>query len=101
MTLDLDHPQRPSIVEAQTAARAFLTAALPEVERVDITRLAPISGSETAWEAEADVWQPNLTLRSLGIHTERPVLDHSRYSLQLDALLNVLAFELEGSADGR
>ncbi len=40
------------------------------------------------------MWQPNPTLRSLGIETGRPVLDHNRYLVRLDALLNVLEYEL-------
>ncbi|HLA85595.1 MAG TPA: hypothetical protein VJL29_12450 [Thermoguttaceae bacterium] len=88
---------RPALVDAQTTVRHFLEAALPEVQRIDVTRVTRTEAGETAWEAEADVWQPNPTLRSLGIETQRPVLDHQRYFLRLDALLNVLAYELESA----
>ncbi|MFW6114257.1 MAG: hypothetical protein ACOC7K_00785 [bacterium] len=33
-------------------------------------------------------------LKSLGIRTRRPVLDHQRYLVRLDELLNVLEYEL-------
>jgi len=88
---------QPALVDAQATVRHFLEAALPEVQRVDVTRVTRGQPGETAWEAEADVWQPNPTLKSLGIETQRPVLDHQRYLLRLDALLNVLAYELESA----
>ena len=75
--------------------RSFLAAALSDVERVDVTKVAPIASGEATWEAEAEVWQPNATLKTLGLETGRPVLDHSHYLIRLDALLNVLEYELE------
>lgn len=96
MTLSGNEAGEPAINDAQTAVRAFLEVTLPEVQRVDVTRMAPVDAGEVAWEAEADVWQPNATLKSLGMKTHRPVLDHQHYLLRLDSLLNVLAYELEG-----
>ena len=87
-----------TIMHAQTADRQFQETTLSEVQRVDITRIARHNTGEGVWEAEAEVWQPNPTLKTLGIQTQRPVLDHQHYLLRLDALLNVLAFELAGSA---
>jgi hypothetical protein len=89
--------QRVDLVEAQCIARDFLKTALPDVQRVDVTKVAHVSFGDAAWEAEADVWQPNSTLKSLGIETGRPVLDHNHYLLRLDALLNVLEYELRES----
>jgi len=96
-TLNTDHARRPSVVEAQAVAREFLTDALPEVRRVDVIKVAPVMSGDAAWEAEADVWQPNATLKSLGIETGRPVLDNNHYLIRLDALLNVLEYELRES----
>jgi hypothetical protein len=96
-TLNADRAHRPTVAEAQTVAHKFLTDALPDVQRVDITKVAPTTAGEATWEAEADVWQPNPTLKSLGIETGRPVLDHNHYLVRLDALLNVLEYELAGS----
>jgi hypothetical protein len=96
-TLNTDQAHRSSIVEAQVVARDFLATALPDVQRVDVIKVAPVLSGDAAWEAEADVWQPNATLKSLGIETGRPVLDHSHYLLRLDALLNVLEYELRES----
>ena len=97
-TLNAEHVHRPKVAEAQAVAREFLAGALSDVQRVDITKVAPVNGGEAGWEAEAEVWQPNATLKNLGIETGRPVLDHSHYLIRLDALLNVLEYELEGSA---
>ena len=93
-TTNVNKAQRPDLVEAQSTAREFLTAALPDVQRVDVIKVAPLLSGDAAWEAEAEVWQPNQTLKSLGIETGRPVLDHNHYLLRLDALLNVLEYEL-------
>ena len=95
--LNIDQARRPSLAEAQAVAHEFLTDALPEVQRVDIVKVAPVTSGNAAWEAEAEVWQPNSTLKSLGIETGRPVLDHNHYLIRLDALLNVLEYELRES----
>jgi hypothetical protein len=97
MTPNTEHTSRSGIVGAQVVAREFLTDALSDVQRVDITKVAPITSGEATWEAEADVWQPNATLKSLGIETGRPVLDHNHYLVRLDNLLNVLEYELRES----
>jgi hypothetical protein len=88
---------RSDLVEAQSTAREFLAAALPDVQRVDVIKVAPLLSGDAAWEAEAEVWQPNPTLKSLGIETGRPVLDHNHYLLRLDTLFNVLEYELRES----
>ena len=98
--LNPDQAHKPSVAEAQAVAREFLAAALPDVRRVDITKVAPVTSGEASWEAEAEVWQPNPTLKSLGIETGRPVLDHNHYLIRLDALLNVLEYELSESFQG-
>jgi hypothetical protein len=95
--LNTDQAHQSSIVEAQAVTREFLASALPDVQRVDVIKVAPVLSGDAAWEAEADVWQPNPTLKSLGIETGRPVLDHNHYLLRLDALLNVLEYELRES----
>jgi len=95
--VNADQDRRASVVEAHAVAREFLTDALPAVQRVDVVKVAPVLSGDAAWEAEADVWQPNATLKSLGIETGRPVLDHNHYLIRLDALLNVLEYELKES----
>jgi hypothetical protein len=95
--LNTDQARRPGLAEAQAVARQFLADALPDVQRVDITKVAPMASGDATWEAEAEVWQPNATLKSLGLDTGRPVLDHNHYLIRLDALLNVLEYELRES----
>jgi hypothetical protein len=95
-TLNADQVHEPGVAEVRTMARDFFASALPDVQRVDITKVAPVSSGGASWEAEAEVWQPNPTLKSLGIETGRPVLDHSHYLIRLDATLNVLEYGLEG-----
>jgi hypothetical protein len=93
-TTEENRAQPSDLVEAQSVARDFLSSALPDVQRVDVTKVTHLNLGDTAWEAEAEVWQPNPTLKSLGIETGRPVLDHNHYLLRLDATLNVLEYEL-------
>ena len=95
MSQNPQESHRPALAEAQTAVSDFLATTLPEVRRVNVIKVAPVTAGDARWEAEADVWQPNATLESLGMHTDRPVLDHSRYLIRLDNLLNVLEYELE------
>ena len=91
---NVDRAGQSAVVQAQAVAREFLTDALHAVQRVDVVKVAPVLSGDAAWEAEAEVWQPNPTLKSLGIETGRPVLDHNHYLVRLDALLNVLEYEL-------
>jgi hypothetical protein len=97
MTHATDQDRRTQVAAAQATAREFLSNALPDVRRVDIVKVAPLMSGDAAWEAEAEVWQPNATLKSLGIETGRPVLDHNHYLLRFDALLNVLEYEMKES----
>lgn len=85
--------QRPSLTDAQAAARRFLQEALPDVHRVDVTRMARVESGDGTWAAEAVVWQPNVTIQALGLSTRRLVLDASTYVVRLDDRLNVIAYE--------
>ena len=102
MSQNLDAPRRPAIVEAQTAVRSFLETALPEVRRVNVTKVAPVAvGQGDAGRPKPTSGSPTPRSKPWSLHTDRPVLDHSRYLIRLDALLNVLEYEFEGSADKR
>jgi hypothetical protein len=87
--------KRPSIVDAQAAVRSFLKQVLPDARRVSVSRVAPLDPAQGTWEAEAEVWQPNATVRSLGLRTRRPVLDQEVYVVHLDGQLNVLEYEMK------
>ena len=90
-------PVVPTLVEAQAAVRTFLKEALPDVHRVDITKVMPIDFNEGAWEADAVVWQPNATIQALGLSTQRAVLDQNFYAVRLDDQLNIIAYEIKES----
>jgi len=91
MGLD-DLPDRPTTAAVQKAVIDFLTESVPNVKRVNIVKLVPIDEYEGTWEAEADVWQPNATIESLGMQTQRPVLDRVPYLVRLDRRLQVTAY---------
>lgn len=82
------------VAEARIMASEFLAGALPDVHRVDIIKVVPATSGKAAWEAEAEVWQPNPALKSLGIEAGRPMLDHNLYLIRLDSMFNVLEYEL-------
>jgi len=96
MVLD-ELADRPTTAALQTAVTDFLTESLPDVKKVNITKLVPIDEYEGTWEVEAEVWQPNATIQSLGIETQRPVLDRALYLVRLDRNLNVPAYGLKDS----
>jgi hypothetical protein len=85
----------PSLTDAQSAVRHFLQEALPDVHRVDVTKVMRVASGEGAWEAAALVWQPNATLQALGLSTRRVVLDQTSYVVRLDDQLNVIAYETD------
>jgi len=89
--------ERPTIADAQTAVRDFLEKSLPDVHRVNITKVSKGGADAEAWEAEAEVWQPNPTIQALHLETQRPVLDRQHYLVRLDRLLNIVAYELAGT----
>ncbi|MFH1923651.1 MAG: hypothetical protein ABIP48_27640 [Planctomycetota bacterium] len=91
MGLD-DLPDRPTTAALQNAVIDFLTESVPNVRRVNIVKLVPIDEYDGTWEAEAEVWQPNATIESLGMQTQRPVLDRTRYLVRLDRHLQVSAY---------
>ena len=88
---------RPSIAAVQKAVEDFLRQSLPDVRKVNVVKVVPVDPEEGTWEAEADVWQPNATIESLQLTTERPVLDRALYLLRLDRQLDVQAYGLKDS----
>ena len=86
---------RSTLVEAQAAVRAFLREALPDAQRVDITKIVPIEFNGGAWEADAVVWQPNATIQALGLCVQHTVLDRNCYVVRLDGRLNVIGYEIQ------
>jgi hypothetical protein len=93
MTTERLADHRPTLVDARAAVQTFLREALPDVWRVDVTRIVPVESDEAVWEADAAVWQPNATIQALQLSTEHPVLDQNCYVVRLDGRLNVIAYE--------
>ena len=89
--------RRPSIGEVRTTVCNFLEGVLSDVHRVDIVGFTQVDADQGVWEIEADVWQPNATIASLGMRTQRPVFDRQRYVLRVDARLNVLLYGIKQS----
>jgi hypothetical protein len=86
----------PAIEEARNAVISFLQK-MPEVKRVNITKLAVLDAEKGTWEAEAEVWVPNPTIKALSLPIQREVLDCQRYLLRLDKELNISAYGLKES----
>ena len=92
--------ERIPITDARTAVSDFIQESLPDVHRVNVTKLVQIDPDEGTWEAEVEVWQPNATIQGLGLPTSKPVLDRHEYLARLDGQLNVIAYgEKESISD--
>jgi hypothetical protein len=80
-----------SIENARNAVIDFLKK-MPDVKQVNVTKLVQIDAEKGTWEAEADVYLPNATIKALGLPVLKEVLDCQLYLLRLDGQLNVVAY---------
>jgi len=85
-----------AIEEARNAVISFLQK-MPDVKRVNITKLVVLDAEKGTWEAEAEVWVPNPTIKALSLPIQREVLDCQPYLLRLDKQLNICAYGLKES----
>ena len=69
------------------------------VEQVNVTKMAVMDDERGTWEAEAEVWVPNATIKALGLPVQKEVLDCHPYLLRLDDQLNVVAYGLKDSVE--
>jgi len=83
----------PPIEDLKNAVIAFLKKTL-EVKQVNVTKLVQMDSEKGTWEAEADVFVPNPTIKALGLPTQKEVLDCESYILRLDDQLNIVAYGL-------
>ena len=88
----------PPIRDVRKAVLDFL-GELPDVRRVNVTKLAVLDRKNGTWEAEADAFIPNATIRSLQLPTQKEVLDCKEYLLRLDRDLNVEAYGFKDSVE--
>ena len=92
---------RPSTIEdVRTAVSDFLKQQ-PDVRRANVTKLAQIDSEAGTWEAEAEVYVPNTTIKNLGLPVSREVLDCRQYLLRVDGQLNIIAYGLRDLVEER
>lgn len=88
----------PPIEALRDAVIAFLKKTL-EVKQVNVTKLVQIDSETGIWEAEAEVFVPNPTIKALGLPVQKEVLDCEAYLLRLDDQLNIIAYGLRDSVE--
>ena len=86
----------PPIEDVRDAVSNFLKK-MVDGKKVSVTKLALLDSEKETWEAEADVYVPNPTIRALGLPVQKEVLDCQTYLLRLDKRLNIVAYERRDS----
>ena len=82
----------PPIEEVKDAISNFLKK-MVGAKKVSVTKMVLMDSEKETWEAEADVYVPNPTIRALGLPVQKEVLDRQTYVLRLDMQLNIVAYE--------
>jgi len=88
-----------TIDDARDAVLDFLKKTLDDVRRVSVQKLAQLDSEKGTWEAEAEVYVPNATIKALGLPVQREVLDCQVYLLRLDGKSNITAYALKDSVE--
>ena len=86
----------PPIEDVRDAVVNFLKK-MVDAKKVRVTKLALMSSEKGTWEAEAEVYVPNLTIMALGLPVRKVVLDCQTYLLRLDKQLNIISYGLRDS----
>ena len=94
-------PAVPSVREAIKAINAFMKDALEDVRKVSVTKLVQLDAEKGTWEAEAEVYIPNATIKALRLPVVKEVLECQPYLLRLDRQLNIIAYGLKDSVEKR
>ena len=89
-------PKLPPIEDVKDAVANFLKK-MVDAKQVSITKLALMDSEKGTWEAEAEVYVPNPTIKALGLPVRKEVLDCHTYLLRLDKQLNIVAYGLRDS----
>ena len=79
------------IEDVRDAISNFLKK-MVDAKEVSVTKLVLLDSKKVTWEAEADVYVPNPTIRALGLPVQQEVLDCQTYLLRLDKQLNIVAY---------
>ena len=85
----------PPIEDVRDAISNFL-AQMVDAQEVSVTKLVLLDAEKVTWEAEADVYVPNPTIRGLELPMEKEVLDCQKYLLRMDKHLNIVAYGRRG-----
>ena len=81
----------PPVEDVRDAISNFL-AQMVDAQEVSVTKLVLLDAEKVTWEAEADVYVPNPTIRGLELPMEKEVLDCQKYLLRMDKHLNIVAY---------
>jgi len=81
----------PPIEDVRDTISNFL-AQMVDAQEVSVTKLVLLDAEKVTWEAEADVYVPNPTIRGLELPMEKEVLDCQKYLLRMDKHLNIVAY---------
>ena len=90
----------PPIENVRNAVDTFLKN-MSGAKQVCVTKLVVMDREKGIWEAEADVYVPNATIKALGLPVSKEVFDCRAYLLRLDEHLNVIAYGLRNLVDER
>ncbi|MFH1080767.1 MAG: hypothetical protein V1766_11020 [Pseudomonadota bacterium] len=90
----------PPVEEVKDAISDFLKK-MVGAKKVSVTKMVLLDSEKETWEADADVYVPNPTIRALGLPVQKEVLDCQTYLLRLDMQLNIVAYERRDSATDR
>ncbi len=93
-------PKLPPIEDVRDAVANFLKK-MVDAKKVSITKVALMDSEKGTWEAEAEVYVPNPTIKALGLPVRKEVLDCQTYLLRLDKQLNIVAYGLRDSVIDR
>ncbi len=73
----------------------------PDVKEARVTKLVEIDDEKGIWEAAAEVFLPNATIKALKLPVQREVLDCHDYLLRVDGQLNIVAYGPRDSVEER
>ena len=90
----------PPIEDVRDAISSFLKK-MVDAKKVSVTKMMLLDSEKVTWEAEADVYVPNPTIKALGLPVQKEVLDCQTYLLRLDKQLNIVAYGRRDSITDR
>ena len=81
----------PPIEDVRDAISNFMEQ-MVDAQEVSVTKLVLLDSEKVTWEAEADVYVTNPTIRALELPMQKEVLDCHTYLLRMDKHLNIVAY---------